>query len=72
MWHFFKSNGITEGFHWKMNLIQHRACGLSTTTDFGSLLSAADLLHSAIRNSSLPKLWCSPNFLTRAAEDCRK
>ncbi len=27
MWRFTKSNGITEGFHRKMKLIQHRAYG---------------------------------------------
>nr|WP_269458315.1 transposase [Legionella waltersii] len=27
MWRFSKSNGITEGFHRKMKLIQHRAYG---------------------------------------------
>jgi len=27
MWHFTKNNGITEGFHRKMKLIQRRAYG---------------------------------------------
>lgn len=30
MWRFSKSNGITEGFHRKMKLIQRRAYGLET------------------------------------------
>jgi hypothetical protein len=44
MWRFTKNNGITEGFHRKMKLIQRRAYGLKTslTTAFALSLNAAN------------------------------
>ena len=34
MWRFSKSNGITEGFHRKMKLIQRRAYGLKNFENY--------------------------------------
>ena len=47
MWRFTKNNGITEGFHRKMKLIQRRAYGLKTSTTIAcaSSLSAANQQH---------------------------
>jgi transposase len=44
MWRFTKNNGITEGFHRKMKLIQRRAYGSKTslTTAFALSLNAAN------------------------------
>ncbi len=47
MWRFTTNNGITEGFHRKMKLIQRRAYGLKTSTTIAcaSSLSAANQQH---------------------------
>ena len=34
MWRFTKNNGITEGFHRKMKLIQHRAYGFKNFENY--------------------------------------
>jgi hypothetical protein len=34
MWRFTKNNGITEGFHTKMELIQRRAYGFKNFTNY--------------------------------------
>ena len=36
MWRFTKNNGITEGFHRKMKLIQRRAYGFRNFENYGS------------------------------------
>ena len=39
MWRFTKSNGITEGFHRKMKLIQRRAYGFRNFENYGMRVS---------------------------------
>ena len=64
MWRFTKNNGITEGLHRKMKLIQRRAYGLKTslTTAFALLLNAAN---KPTKNTPSPKFGGDPVILDR-------
>jgi transposase len=44
MWRFSKSNGITEGFHRKMKLIQRRAYGFKNFENYRLRCTSSDLI----------------------------
>lgn len=56
MWHFVQNNGITEGFHRKMKLIQRRAYGYRNFENYRLrvLLNAEGLIYEIISKIPLP------------------